>query len=83
MDGKQYARGRQFNLALLALTHAQTGEPEEAGRVGIQAAEAAEGLSSARARDYFRDLANRLGRHVGLPPVREFVDRVRSASTDN
>jgi transcriptional regulator with XRE-family HTH domain/tetratricopeptide (TPR) repeat protein len=82
MDGKQYARGRQFNLALLALTHVQTGEPEEASRVGIQAADAAEGLSSARARDYLRDLANRLGRHVGLPPVREFVDRVRSTSTD-
>ncbi|MFF5296713.1 helix-turn-helix domain-containing protein [Paractinoplanes globisporus] len=83
MDGKHYARGRQFNLALLALTHAQTGELEEASRVGIQAADAAEGLSSARARDYLRDLANRLGRHVGLPPVREFVDRVRSTSTDS
>ena len=80
MDGHQYARGRQFNLALLALTYAQTGEPEEASRVGIQAVEAAEGLSSVRAHDYLRDLADRLGRHVGLPPVREFVDRARSAA---
>ena len=77
MDGKQYARGRQFNLALLALTYIQTGEPEEASRVGIQAIEAAEGLHSVRARDYLADLANRLGKHVGLAPVRQFTDRVR------
>ena len=57
MDGRQYARGRQFNLALLAVAHAQSGNVEEAARVGIQAVEAAEGLDSSRARDYLVDLA--------------------------
>jgi transcriptional regulator with XRE-family HTH domain len=76
MDGRQYARGRQFNLVLLAVAHAQTGEPEEAGRVGMQAADAAEGLHSSRTRDYLADLANRLAKHVGLPAVRDFTDRV-------
>src|SRR5690349_14060694 len=60
MDGRHYARGRQFNLALLAVAHAQAGEPEQAGVIGVQAAEAAEGLRSARARDYLTDLASRL-----------------------
>jgi transcriptional regulator with XRE-family HTH domain len=76
MDGKRYVRGRQFNLALPALTYVQTSEPEEASRVGLQALEAAEGLESARARDYLTELADRLGRHVGLPVVREFLERV-------
>jgi hypothetical protein len=76
MDGTRYVRGRQFNLALLALTYVQTNEPEEASRVGLQALEAAEGLESARARDYLTELADRLGRHVGLPVVREFLERV-------
>jgi transcriptional regulator with XRE-family HTH domain len=76
MDGMRYVRGRQFNLALLALTYVQTGEPEEASRAGLQALEAAEQLESARARDYLTQLADRLGRHVGLPVVREFLERV-------
>jgi transcriptional regulator with XRE-family HTH domain len=77
MDGQRYARGRQFNLALLAAAHAQTGDPEQASVIGLQAVEAAEGLHSARARDYLRDLANRLSPHVGLPHVRAFAERVR------
>lgn len=77
MDGRQYARGRQFNLALLAVAHAQNGEPEEAARVGLDAVEAAEGLYSSRARDYLADLANRLSPHVGLPAVRDFTERAQ------
>ncbi|MFG1602821.1 helix-turn-helix domain-containing protein [Actinoplanes sp. NPDC049265] len=80
MDGQQYARGRQFNLALLALAHVQTGEIEEASRVGIDAVEAAEGLSSARAGDYLAELAGRLSKHVGLPAVRDFSDRFEATS---
>ena len=76
MDGRRYARGRQFNLALLALAHAQTGEVEEASRVGVEAVEAAEGLRSARAGDYLAELAGRLSKHVGLPAVQEFSDRL-------
>jgi transcriptional regulator with XRE-family HTH domain len=77
MDGRHYARGRQFNLALLAVAHVQSGDPEQASVIGIQAAEAAEGLNSARAKDYLTDLADRLAPHVGLPTVREFAERVR------
>ncbi|RSM46788.1 DNA-binding protein [Actinoplanes sp. ATCC 53533] len=77
MDGKNYARGRQFNLALLAAAHAQVGDLEEASRVGIQAVDAAEGLRSSRARDYLADLADRLAKHAGLPAVRDFTDRAR------
>ncbi len=73
LDGRHYARGRQFNLALLAVAHAQAGEPEQAGVIGVQAAEAAEGLHSARARDYLTDLASRLAPHVGLPEVGTFL----------
>jgi transcriptional regulator with XRE-family HTH domain len=77
MDGGQYARGRQFNLVLLAVAHAQADEPEEAARIGIEAVGAAEALRSLRARDYLADLADRLSKHVGLPAVRDFADRAR------
>lgn len=77
MDGRHYARGKQFNLALLATAHVQAGDPERGSVVGMQAVDAAEGLDSMRARDYLGDLANRLGKHVGLPAVREFIDRAR------
>jgi hypothetical protein len=77
MDGRQYARGRQFNLVLLGVAHAQNGEPEEAARVGVDAVEAAEGLRSSRARDYLADLADRLSRHAGLPAVQDFTERAR------
>jgi len=77
MDGEHYVRGRQFNLALLAVAHAQTGDPEQASVIGMRAADAAEGLQSARARDYLMDLATRLAKHVGLPSVRDFAEKVR------
>ncbi|MBT8224188.1 MAG: hypothetical protein KJO75_01615 [Dactylosporangium sp.] len=77
MDGRHYARGRQFNLALLAVAHAQAGDVEQAGSIGVQAAEAAEGLRSQRTRDYLSDLAKRLAPHAGLPTVEEFTTRVR------
>jgi hypothetical protein len=82
MDGREYARGRQFNLALLAVAHAQSGEPEQASVVGMAAAEAAEGLHSVRARDYLADLAHRLAPHVGLPDVRAFSERVAAYPGD-
>jgi transcriptional regulator with XRE-family HTH domain len=77
MDGRHYARGRQFNLALLAVAHVQAGEPEQASVVGVQAVEASEGLRSVRARDYLADLARRLAPHAGLPAVQAFSERVR------
>ncbi|GAA0901305.1 helix-turn-helix domain-containing protein [Virgisporangium aurantiacum] len=77
MDGRHYARGRQFNLALLAVAHVQRGEPEQAASIGMQAAEAAEGLHSARALVYLDDLAQRLARYAGLPQVQVFAERAR------
>ena len=82
MDGRHYARGRQFNLALLATAHiaakdANTRDPEEASAIGLQAVEAAEGLASVRAGDYLADLADRLAPYAGLPKVQEFQDRAR------
>jgi hypothetical protein len=76
MDAR-YVRGRQFNLALLAKAHAQSGDVEAAAVVGIEAVDAAKGLRSARSVDYLRDLAGRLAPHVGLPAVDDFVSRAR------
>ncbi|MEV4417635.1 helix-turn-helix transcriptional regulator [Catellatospora sp. NPDC049609] len=81
MDGRHYARGKQFNLALLATAHAQAGELDQASAVGMQAVDAAEGLDSMRARDYLGELSDRLAKHVGLPAVREFTERARPVLT--
>jgi hypothetical protein len=75
MDSR-YVRGRQFNLALLATACAQGGDIERASVVGLEAADLAVGLRSARSIDYLRDLANRLAPHVGLTAVQEFTERV-------
>lgn len=77
MDGTAYARGRQFNLALLAVARVQTGEPEEAATVGVQVVEATEMLRSQRARDYLADLADRLAPYAGLSAVADFTERAR------
>lgn len=74
MDSR-YVRGRQFNLALLATAYAQAGEVEEAARVGAQAAQAAEGLESARAVDYLARIATRLAPYAGLPAVTDFAEQ--------
>ncbi|HET8683251.1 MAG TPA: helix-turn-helix transcriptional regulator [Micromonosporaceae bacterium] len=72
---ERYARGKQFNLALLARAHAQAGDVDKASAVGIQAVEAAATLRSTRSADYLRDLADRLAPHCGLAVVRDFTDR--------
>jgi len=77
MDGQRYARGRQFNLALLAVAHAQSGDLDVASDFGLQAADAAEGLHSHRAWDYLTDIANRLAPHAGVAAVDTFTVRVR------
>ncbi|GAB1688894.1 hypothetical protein [Krasilnikovia sp. M28-CT-15] len=80
MDGRQFLpEGRQFNLVLLAVAHAQAGELEETARVGSDAVDAVEGLHSSRARDYLAELADRLSQHVGIPTVRDFAERARPA----
>jgi hypothetical protein len=67
---ERYARGRAFNLSLVARAHAQAGEVEEA-------AAAAEGIDSARSRDYLAEVADRLAPHAGLGPVDAY--RARAA----
>jgi transcriptional regulator with XRE-family HTH domain len=74
---QRYARGRAFNLALVARAHAYAGEVEEAAAVGQQAADAAEGIDSARSRDYLAEIADRLAPHAGLAPVDAY--RARAA----
>lgn len=76
MDGR-YVRGKQFNLALLAKAYAQAGEVEQAATVGMQAVDLAERLRSTRSRDYLREVAMRLAKHVGLPAVDDFTERAR------
>ena len=74
-----YARGRQFNLALLARAHHQAGEVEQAAEVAVDAAKAAVELKSERSRDYLRDLASRLAPHAGLTTVQEFMSLLSPA----
>ncbi len=74
-----YARGRQFNLALLSRAHHQAGEVEQAAEVAVNAAKAAVELKSERACDYLRDLASRLAPHAGLSAVQEFKSLLSAA----
>jgi transcriptional regulator with XRE-family HTH domain len=76
MDGR-FARGRQFNLSLLAKAYVQVGDIDEAALVGAEAADLAGQLHSARSQDYLRDVAERLAPHVGLPVVQDFVARAQ------
>lgn len=55
-----YVRGRAFNLSLLATVHAQAGDAEAACGVGDEAVGLAQGLQSARAREYIRTLQREL-----------------------
>jgi transcriptional regulator with XRE-family HTH domain len=75
MDDR-YARGRMFNLALVARAHAQDGNVEEAAAAGHEALEAAQGLDSARSRDYLAEIAQRLAPHAGIEVVDTYRSRV-------
>jgi len=74
---ERYARGRAFNLSLVARAHAQAGEVEEAAAAGQRAVDAAEGIDSARSRDYLAEIADRLAPHAGLGPVDAYRARAR------
>ena len=67
-----YVRGRAFNLALLATTHAQAGDVEEACAVGTQALDLTRGIRSARAINYLRDLLDELEPAATSPDVITF-----------
>lgn len=74
---ERYARGRAFNLSLVARAYAQAGDVEEAAAAGQRAADAAEGIDSARSRDYLAEVADRLAPHAGLGPVDAYRARAR------
>jgi transcriptional regulator with XRE-family HTH domain len=76
MDDR-YARGRMFNLALVARAHAQDGNVEEAAAAGHEALDAAQGLDSARSRDYLAEIAQRLAPHAGIDAVDTYRGRAR------
>ncbi|GAB4087043.1 hypothetical protein GCM10028784_36730 [Myceligenerans cantabricum] len=78
---ERYARGRAFNLALVARAHAQSGHVEEAAAATQHAADAAEGIDSARSRDYLAEIADRLAPHAGLQPVAAARARVHGVVT--
>jgi transcriptional regulator with XRE-family HTH domain len=67
-----YVRGRAFNLALLATTHAQAGDIEEACAIGTQALDLTRGIRSARAIGYLRDLLHELEPFATSPDVIAF-----------
>jgi hypothetical protein len=73
VDG--YTRGRTFNVILLANSHLQQREPDQACASGDQALDLATGLNSARTVRYMRDLRRRMTAFAGQPVVREFQAR--------
>ncbi len=70
-----YARGRVFNLSLLASVCVQLGEVERAAALGIDATEMAASMRSARTRDYLTALGGELAPFAGNPQVDDFLDR--------
>lgn len=70
-----YLRGRAFNLSLLGSARAAA-DPNEAARIGNQAADLAENLSSRRSLRYLNNLAHRLQSHEAMPEVAQFQRRV-------
>jgi hypothetical protein len=78
MDGS-YVRGKMFNLALLATAQAQSGDIEEACRVGTDALDMAVALQSSRAIGYINRLRRELAAHHDAPPVRAFETRAADA----
>lgn len=70
-----YLRGRAFNLCLLASAYAAD-DPQEAVRLGNEAATIIDGLASRRSHSYLRDLRRRLNRHTTRADVAAFRTRV-------
>jgi hypothetical protein len=75
-----YARGRVFNLSLLASVCVQRGEVERAAALGIGAAEMAASMRSARTRDYLTALGGEIAPFAGNPQVDDFLDRAAELS---
>jgi hypothetical protein len=65
-----YARGRVFNLTLLAHSHAQNGDIDQACVVGRQAAAAATGMASRRVVRHLKDFRQAVAKADGSVQVR-------------
>lgn len=72
-----YVRGRFFNLALLATSHAQAGDTEKACSVGLEAIALAPGLKSERSLEYMRRLQAELSSASTAPSVRGFNEQLQ------
>jgi hypothetical protein len=70
-----YARGRVFNLVLLATTQAEAGRVDQAAHTGILAADSAGAISSTRTLNYLRDLGRRLTPYRQNAQVQAFTQR--------
>jgi transcriptional regulator with XRE-family HTH domain len=66
-----YARGRVFNLTLLAHSHAQAGDVDAACTVGQEAATAATGLQSHRVAHHLRNFRQALAPAAGSSQIAE------------
>jgi tetratricopeptide (TPR) repeat protein len=78
-----YVRGRAFNLSLLAVTHAQQGDVEQACAVGEQALDLTSELDSRRAVHYLVDLRKELlpySRHAAVASFGRRVDQLVAAA---
>ena len=69
-----YARGKAFNVALLAMSYSLQGEVEQGCERGRQAVDLAGGLDSARAVSYIREVLRCLAPYVGVRRADEFRD---------
>jgi transcriptional regulator with XRE-family HTH domain len=78
MDGQRYARGRAFNLTLLAHSHAQAGQVDAACSVGQEAVAATRELRSDRALNYLGGLSRSLMPAGDSPTVHDLDDAIAS-----
>ncbi len=82
MNSDQYARGYAFNLSLLAHSHAQLGNVEEACRVGEQAVSATATLRSSRATKYVKALGSTLNSAAATSPsVQKLTSSISQIAT--
>lgn len=77
MDGDRYARGRAFNLSLLAHSLAQAGDVEQACHVGHEAIAAVAHLKSSRAIDYLHRFRQALNPATSSRAVQELDHSLR------
>ena len=75
-----YARGRVFNLALLATLHAGQGEVERACTVGAGAVELGSEIRSIRTGVYLAELRRRLQPYADTASVREYDELIAATS---